>query len=151
MSVENTDLNPHFDAARRHELVIPQCDHCGRFRWPPRTLCPTCHHFSVTWQAVESSGSLFTWTVVWHQSSPQHPPPYAVGLVQLDQVPYVRLLGNIVMIDTGALRVGLPLKAMYQESTSRTLINWTPSAPMTRHASALIDRTSSVLEVKGAE
>ena len=39
------DLNdaataPYWEAAARHELVLPRCDACGLVFFPPRELCP---------------------------------------------------------------------------------------------------------------
>ena len=33
---------PYWEAAKRHELVLPRCDSCGTFVLPPKPYCFEC-------------------------------------------------------------------------------------------------------------
>ena len=33
---------PFWEAAKRHELILPHCTQCDKFFWYPREACPRC-------------------------------------------------------------------------------------------------------------
>src|SRR5690606_33950933 len=107
-----------------HELRVLQCDGCGTLRWPPRPACAACHEMSYHWTPVPPQGALYTWTVVVHQTMKGLTPPYVVGLVEI--APGVRMLGNVVGLDPAELRIGQPLRAVFERvDDAVTLVNWT--------------------------
>jgi uncharacterized OB-fold protein len=68
-------------------------------------MCPACHSIESTWDAMTGTG------VIWSFVIP-HPPllpafndlaPYPVVLVALDEDPKIRLVGNLVAADGGAI------------------------------------------------
>jgi hypothetical protein len=60
---------------------------------------------------VAPLGHLYSWTVAEHQVHPGFPVPYTVVLVELDEVPGVRLVGHL----PGArdLAMGMPMQATF--------------------------------------
>ena len=36
------ETKPFWDAAAEHRLVVPQCEHCGGWQWPPTADCNQC-------------------------------------------------------------------------------------------------------------
>ncbi|GAT74952.1 hypothetical protein MHM582_3461 [Microbacterium sp. HM58-2] len=73
------------------------------------------------------TGTLYTWTVVEHQTVPGIAAPYVVGLVALDEPDGVRFLGQVVGIDPADLTVGLPLTARFEAADEEiVLVNWAP-------------------------
>jgi uncharacterized OB-fold protein len=113
-----TDLNrPFWEATRRHELRLPRCDACGRFRYPPGPVCPDCLSERSTWTRVSGRGRVTTW-VVFHQKyfeSFAADLPYHVVQVELEEGP--RLTANLVDVPNGELRVGLPVEAVFDDVT----------------------------------
>jgi uncharacterized OB-fold protein len=80
------------------ELRVQGCGSCGRRRMPPRTMCPWCRSFDVSWEVTSGRGHV--WSVV-----VPHPPllpaygnqaPYNVVIVTLDDEPSIRFVGNVV-------------------------------------------------------
>ncbi len=125
--VESDDYRPFWDAARDHRIVIHRCATCRTFRWPPRPICRVCHSLDFEWAEVARRGTLHTWTVVVHQTVAGLPPPYVVGLVELEDVYRVRLLGNVVGVPSKNLRIGMPMQTVFEAVTPTvTLINWGP-------------------------
>lgn len=81
------------------ELRVQACGSCGRRRMPPRPMCPHCNSFDTTWELMSGRGRV--WSVVI-----PHPPllpaygdqaPYNVVVVELDDDPTIRLVGNVVL------------------------------------------------------
>ena len=54
-------------------------------------------------------GHLYSWTVAEHQVHPGFPVPYTIVLVELDEVPGVRLVGHLP--DARDLTMGMPMQA----------------------------------------
>ena len=122
--VDDPEFAPYWAATSRGELRVPRCTACGRFGWPPRPVCPRCHGFDFTWEPVAARGQLYSWTVVGHQTTRGLPPPYVVGLVEVE--PGVRMLGGVVGVETGELRAGLALAARFEPvAPNVNLVNWT--------------------------
>jgi uncharacterized protein len=113
---------------RRGVCQIRRCRECNAKHWPPRFVCPRCQSFEIAWDPVPAIGTLYTWTVVAHQTTPGMTPPYVVGLVELDEAPGVRLVGNVVNCDPAALTVGHHLTGTFEEiGEGVTVLNWEPA------------------------
>lgn len=127
---------PFWEAAARHELVIPRCDNCGKFCWYPRERCRACKGAAFTWTTMSGRARLFSWTVVRHAFLPQFADetPYATGLVALDEDPSVRVVTRFVDCDIEALDFDEPMEAVYRE-LSFPGIERTVTAPFFRPVS----------------
>jgi uncharacterized OB-fold protein len=120
---------PFWEAARRHELVLPRCRQCGRYHFYPRELCPYCLSSNIEWVPASGRGYLYTYSII-HQ--PAHPAfaaevPYAYAIVQL--VEGVMMPSNIVdcPIPDG-LRIDMPLVAVFDDiSPEWTLVKFKPA------------------------
>lgn len=106
---------PYWDGLRRGELRIPCCENCGRHVWTPQRMCPQCQSTAFAWPTVAATATVYSWTRTWHPFLPELADhvPYTVVLVQLDEVPSVRLLGMLVD-DESALRIGAPVHGVIQ-------------------------------------
>lgn len=118
------EFAPFWAGALAGELRLVFCSKCQQPQWPPRPMCGRCGGFEFDWRAVGTSGRLYTWTVVQHQTTPGLPPPYVVGLVELADHPGVRLLGQVIG-DIGSLSAGMSLVARFdRQNDSVALVNW---------------------------
>jgi len=101
---------PFWDAARDGRLVVAKCGSCARYRMPPSPYCPRCRSQEVDWEHVSGAGSLYSYTVIHQALIPSYKAhvPYAVGVAALDEAP-VRLIANVVDIDSEDLAIGMPL------------------------------------------
>jgi uncharacterized protein len=100
---------PFWDAAAEHRLVCASCGECGALRIPPGPFCPRCQSQEIQWAELRGLGVVFTYTVVHHPVMPELADgvPYAVAAVDLDDAPGIRLLANLVSVDSEDLRVGM--------------------------------------------
>lgn len=119
---------PFWKAASEHRLEIQCCAACGLQRWPPRFRCPACGSFETSWVERAARGKLFSWTVVGRATAKGHgDTPYAVGVVELEGSPKIRMIGKLSGVPLDHLTVGLPLTAKYVEAGPEgemTLIYW---------------------------
>ena len=103
--------------AARHELVIPVCDTCGRYRWYPKDECPFCDGEPYTWAPVSGRGTLFSWVVVTHAFLPQFADlvPFVPALVALAEDPSVRVPTRVVDCDPASLTFDMPVTVTFRE------------------------------------
>lgn len=120
---------PFWEAAQRHELVIPRCRRCDSYFWYPRPACPSCLIEDWEWTAVSGKGRLHTFTVVRQPGNPSfnEDVPYAYAIVQLDEGP--RMISNIVDCEIpDGLAVDMRLEASFDDIDGEwTLVKFRPA------------------------
>ncbi|UFR03914.1 Zn-ribbon domain-containing OB-fold protein [Streptomyces sp. Go40/10] len=131
--VTDTDGAPFWQYAARGELRVQACGDCGELRFPPRPCCPHCQSFAAEWRAVSGRGRVWSYVV-------PHPPllpgyaeqaPYNVVVVELEEAPRIRLVGNVVAsagapldsVDPARLRIGARVRVVF----SGGLPQWVPA------------------------
>jgi uncharacterized OB-fold protein len=122
-------------AALRGEVAVQKCGSCGKLRFPPRNMCPHCQSMEIAWQTMSGQGTIWSFCI-------PHPPllpafndmaPYAVIVVELEDAPDIRLVGNLVdgpegalnSVDPSTIRIGEKVTAVFapmEEDVS--LIRW---------------------------
>lgn len=120
--LDDPDTAPFFAAAARHELAIRFCGRCDRPLHLPKAFCPDCHVDEGEWRPVRGLGRVHTWTTVEHQVHPGHPTPYTVVVVELDDHPAVRLLGELP--GRAELTVGQPMEVWFEQVGDAVLPQW---------------------------
>ncbi|MBT9290005.1 Zn-ribbon domain-containing OB-fold protein [Prosthecodimorpha staleyi] len=90
------DSKPFWDGCRRHELLLPTCEDCGRAHLPPGPVCPFCFSDRLAWKKASGRGRISTFVVVHKEWFPAFKPdlPYNVVQVELEEGP--RLTANLV-------------------------------------------------------
>lgn len=99
---------PFWRAARARRLEIQRCTSCARSYYPPRVQCPACHG-KLEWQAVAGTGRIWSYVTVHPPLLPAYQPyaPYPIVLVELDGQPGLRLIGNLLLEEEGAINAAL--------------------------------------------
>lgn len=125
----NTELTrPYWDAAKRHELMIPRCKMCDHFFFYPRSECPSCFSTEIEWTKVSGEARLHTFTIVRQPANPAflEEVPYVYALVQLNEGP--RMISNVVECDIDDVRVDMPLTVVFDDATPEwTLVKFKPA------------------------
>lgn len=108
---------PYWDALKRHELQLPQCNDCGKVWSPPAPFCPLCWSRNCTWQKLSGRGKVSAWVVFHHAyfSSFNDDIPYNVAEVELDEGP--RLLTNLVAVGNADIEIGMPVEVVFDDVT----------------------------------
>lgn len=127
---------PFWEGARRRELLVQACTACGRLRFPPRSMCPSCQSFEVTWRKMSGRGSVWSYVVAHPPLTPAFEPlaPYNVIVVELEEDPGIRMVGNLVPSASGAInqvepnriRIGARVAVVFQEAGGGVILpRWT--------------------------
>ena len=129
---------PFWDGAAAGELRVQQCGECGRLRFPPRPMCPSCQSLRADWKTMSGQGTVYSFVV-------PHPPllpayaelaPYNVVLVALAEEPTIRMVGNLVSeadapinsVDPSTIEIGEPVRAVFTEiGEDIALLRWVRS------------------------
>lgn len=125
---DGTD-KPYWDGTLDHELRIQKCSSCGQFQFPPDEICASCRHFELEWVPVVPKGHVFGWTRVWHGAGGlKDAVPYLVALIELEDAPGIRMLGNIVGDPGQEVRAGQAVEAVFEDhqrdGLRYTLVQW---------------------------
>jgi uncharacterized OB-fold protein len=132
--LEDDDAAPFWQGTARGELLVQTCTDCGRRRLPPRPMCPACRSLRLEWVALSGRGTIWSFVIA-------HPPllpayqalaPYNVVTVALDEEPRLRLVGNLVAradgpineVDPSTIRIGEPVRAVFQPVEDVCLPRW---------------------------
>lgn len=119
----DAESEPFFEFAAAGELRIQACAGCSLRRMPPRPRCDRCGSFETRWDLMSGRGT------IWSHVTP-HPPllpaysgqaPYNVVLVELDDDPTIRLVGNVVAtagaaldsVDPHSIEIGMPVRVAF--------------------------------------
>lgn len=108
---------PYWDAAARHEPVLPRCAACGRLDLPPDIVCRRCGSAEPGWGYVPSggTGTLRSWTIVRQAFLPGFETPFVLVDVELDDQADLRVIGRLVGSDGGGLRTGDRVETVFED------------------------------------
>lgn len=118
----------------RGELLVQACNSCGKWRMPPRPMCPHCRSTAVKWVPTSGRGRIWSFIV-------PHPPllpafsevaPYNAIVVELEEDPSIRFVGNLVVradgqineIDPSTITIGEPVTVVFHQIDDVTLPRW---------------------------
>lgn len=109
---------PYWNALAEGRLALPRCSGCGRWHWPAVYRCGVCGRWDPSWETVEMSGRVFSWTRTWHPfgGSEGIGLPYVSLIVELPQAGLRRVLGILAGDDEG-LAIGAAVRG--QAGTTR--------------------------------
>lgn len=130
--VEDPAAAPFWVGTARGELLVQACGACGRTRMPPRPMCPHCRSTEATWEPTSGRGRVWSYVVA-------HPPllpayaelaPYNVIVVELDEDPDLRMVGNLVdaqgapinSVDPHAIEIGEPVRVAFEQVSDEVFL-----------------------------
>jgi hypothetical protein len=98
-------------------LALQECAACHVLQHPPEEICHACGSMEFATRTVSPTGTVYSYTIVHHAVHAALEPsvPYAVVLVALDDVPQVRVVGNLFDVALGDVHIGLPVEAVWEE------------------------------------
>lgn len=120
----------YWAATRRHELVVQHCNACNNDQWGPEWVCYKCHSFDLGYRQVSPKGTIYSWERAWY---PVHPAlkdgvPYITVLVELDDAPGIKMVGNMVGDPHQTVWIGGKAEAVFEDhddaSKPFTLVQW---------------------------
>jgi uncharacterized OB-fold protein len=132
--LEEPTGNEFWFGCARGELLVQACGACGKWRMPPRPMCPYCRSTIVKWDRTSGRGRVWSFIV-------PHPPllpayaekaPYNAIIVELEEDPSIRYAGNLVAsadgeineIDPATIAIGEPVEVVFHQIDDVTLPRW---------------------------
>ena len=113
---------PRLDAVNRPgltagALALQQCTVCGAVQHPPEEICCRCGSIGFTTRVVAPAGTVHSYTVVRHavNAALEASVPYVVVLVSLDEVPEVRVVGNLLDTAPEDVTIGMAVETVWQD------------------------------------
>lgn len=130
--LKTQDNQPFWDAADQHEMALQKCNDCGHYAHPPGPACATCGSQNVTWEQFGSDikASIYTYVISYRPFLPgfQDDLPLIIAQAELENVPEVKIMCNILDCKPEDVYVGMPVKMIWQDVTKdRALPQWTPA------------------------
>jgi uncharacterized OB-fold protein len=106
------DALPFWEAARRHELVLPECLRCGRVFFYPRTACPSCGSRELDWRPASGRAEVHAFTIQQRCALPglADAVPLVTAIVELDEGPRLMTILLGVEPDPAHVRCGLQVE-----------------------------------------
>jgi uncharacterized OB-fold protein len=116
-----TEDNRFFwEAAAQGRLVAQRCQGCHRLHHPPRPMCPNCHGLEYDEVELSGRGRVYSYAILHHPQNPKFAYPLLAALVELDEG--IRLVTNIVGVEPGDLRIGMPVRVTFEATVGDTSV-----------------------------
>ncbi len=117
LPIIDSDSRGFWEGCREGELRLQLCGACGRFRYAPKRLCPTCLSEEFEWRTVSGRGEVYTFTIEHHAYSPawEGETPYVIAVIELEEGP--RMMSRLVGCDPDAVRIGLAVHVTFEKAT----------------------------------
>lgn len=116
-----TDVSkPYWEGAARGDLLVQQCETCGRHQFYPRLFCTECLSNAMRWVKSQGQGTIYSYTVNHRGPSPYFKgrSPYVVALIDLDEG--VRMMANVLDGPINAVKIGARVSVVF-DSVSESL------------------------------
>ncbi len=111
-----TDRNRHFwTGGADGELRFLRCQDDGTYIHPPTPRCPECHGKHLAPEDVSGRATVLTYSVNHQQWMPGPEVPFVVAIVEIIEQEGVRLTTNIVNCPVDDVRVGMPVRVVFEE------------------------------------
>jgi uncharacterized OB-fold protein len=128
LPVVEKDSAEWWAALHRHELVIPRCNDCGTWRWPPRAICGRCGSLEWSFAAASGDGTIASWIVNRHGFGGAFPLPSTAILVRLAEQDDLVLPGGWAGAADGSdLEMGMTVRVGFDDVDDVTLLRWEPA------------------------
>ncbi|QQZ10162.1 Zn-ribbon domain-containing OB-fold protein [Heyndrickxia vini] len=127
--VKNQDNHPYWDAADRHELVVQKCQSCGEYAHPPGPSCAKCGSSELSWENFgnDINGTVYSFIVSYRAFLPgfQDDLPLIIAIVELEDAPQVKIIGNILDCSPKCVEIGMKVKMTWKQlSDDRAIPQW---------------------------
>lgn len=124
-ATDNPEDATFWKKTKQGKLAVESCSDCGKLRFPPRPMCPWCQSQATEWKEMSGKGRIWSFCV-------SHPPlipvfaeraPYPVVVVELDEDPTIRMVGNLVTsaegdineVDQAEIEIGRAVEVVFHE------------------------------------
>ena len=113
-----------WDGVAQGRLLITQCRGCFRLQHPPSPMCPQCGSLEWEGREVSGRGTLHSWIVSKHPTSPDDR-ARLVALVELEEG--VRLVSNLQVAQISDVRNDMAVEVIFADVDGVRLPQFQPT------------------------
>lgn len=118
---------PFWEAGRDGVLRFQSCQACAALLHPPGPVCRYCRSTDLGMRDVPPTGVVVGVTINHQRWDARYAPPFAIATVAIDADPRVRLITNLLDVAPGEARVGMRVRARFEESEDVWIPLFVPS------------------------
>lgn len=124
------DTRAFWEGCQHHELLIQRCTNCGTYRHPPRPGCHVCNSLDAQWVKASGQGIVYSFTICRQAFHPwfEDKTPYNVILVELTDMPNIRIISTLMECDNSKITIGMPVELAWVDFDSLSLYVFRPSS-----------------------
>jgi len=130
LPASDRDTAPYWEAMNERKLIFQKCASCATVRYPVGPLCPQCHSFEAQWITSSGIGTVFSFTIVRHQTHPAFPVPYQIVLVEMQEGP--RVVARVDSLDGVTAEIGTIVSVEFEDAGGQLLPVFHPSGDPVR-------------------
>ena len=94
---------------QRYALMGEVCPHCDAKIFPPRDVCPECHHEAKEPFAFSGKGEIYSYTTIYEAPSGYDSnAPSTVAIVKLNEGPMVT--AQLTDVEATQVQIGMPVE-----------------------------------------
>lgn len=97
-------------------LHITACNACDHRIHPPQVICPNCLSRDVAARPASGKATIATFTINRQPWMPGLAVPYAVGIVELDDQPGVRITARIIADSVDLVTIGAAVEVAFEQN-----------------------------------
>ncbi len=114
------ETKAYWQAMHDGKLMLSECEACGKRSHPPQGICAFCWGGKVKPRFASGRGTLNSFSIIRQTSDPSFKGrvPYVLAYVDLDEG--VSLVSNVVQCDIDRLKIGMKLKAVFEQTSEDT-------------------------------
>lgn len=119
---------PFWDGLKAHKLVLQHSKKGKCAVYYPRSVSPYGPKDELTWRECSGRGTVYSFTVARRPTAPQWADAgdYVIAIVEIEEG--ARITANIVNCEPDVVRIGMPVRAVYQDVTPEvTLLQFEPA------------------------
>ena len=115
--VPSSESQPYWSGLHERKLLMPHCNDCGKYWFPPSLLCPRCNSGNWSWTETSGHGRIYSFVIYHRVYDPSFAQdvPYAVAIIELDEGP--RMYGNVVGVPPDQLVCDMRVEIVYEKIT----------------------------------
>jgi len=120
----NDDDRAFWEHCNDQRLCFQGCAQCAAVVHPPLAVCPGCGGMEPRWIEAPDAARVysFTWAHGVADDSVRGHTPYNVVLVEFEGLPGVRLVSNVIDATPETLRIGVPLRLVWEPGRAGQLL-----------------------------
>lgn len=124
----NYDTKGWWEANKRREYVVSQCNTCGNRWFPPLPACHKCHSMDVGWFKTQGKGVIYSYVVVVQPIFAHFADavPYVVAVIELPDANnpegYAVRVAGVLRDEEAAVAIGLPVDVDWEETPDPEIV-----------------------------